>query len=43
MVAESDGSHRQRIRLNNLPTVEIDYSALHIILTYTEIGKDYWK
>ena len=38
-----DGSHRQRIRLNNLPTVEIDYSALHIILAYTRIGKDYWK
>ena len=38
-----DGSHRERIRLNNLPTVEIDFSALHIILAYTQIGKDYWK
>ena len=38
-----DESHRKRIRLNNLPTVEIDYSALHVILAYTEIDEDYWK
>ena len=38
-----DESHRKRIRLNNLPTVEIDYSALHVILAYTEIKEDYWK
>ena len=29
--------------MNNLPTVEIDYSALHVILAYSEAGIDYWK
>ena len=38
-----DESHRSRIRLNNLPIIEIDYSALHVILAYTEIKEDYWK
>jgi hypothetical protein len=38
-----DESHRKRIRLNNLPIIEIDYSALHVILAYTEIKEDYWK
>ena len=28
--------------MNNLPTVEIDYSSLHVILAYTEVGIDYW-
>tara|TARA_A100001015_G_scaffold14377_1_gene16809 strand:- start:1083 stop:2582 length:1500 start_codon:yes stop_codon:yes gene_type:complete len=38
-----DGSYRKAIRMNNLPTVEIDYSSLHVILAYTEVGIDYWK
>jgi hypothetical protein len=29
--------------MNNLPTVEIDYPALHVILAYSEAGIDYWK
>ncbi len=37
-----DGSYRKAIRMNNLPTVEIDYSSLHVILAYTEVGIDYW-
>ena len=28
--------------MNNLSTVEIDYSSLHVILAYTEVGIDYW-
>jgi hypothetical protein len=38
-----DESQRSRIRLNNLPIIEIDYSALHVVLAYTEIKEDYWK
>ena len=25
-----DGDHREDIRINNVPTVEIDYSSLHV-------------
>ncbi len=35
-----DGSFRKDIQMNNLPTVEIDYSSLHVILAYTEVGID---
>ena len=28
--------------MNNLPTVEIDYSSLHVILAYAMVGDDYW-
>jgi hypothetical protein len=38
-----DSKFRKEIRLNNSPTVEIDYSALHIILAYSEAGIDYWQ
>ena len=38
-----DSKFRKDIRLNNSPTVEIDYSALHIILAYSEAGIDYWQ
>ncbi len=38
-----DGSYRQAIRMNDLSTVEIDYSSLQVILAYTEVGIDYWK
>ena len=38
-----DSKFRKEIRLNNAPTVEIDYSALHIILAYSEAGIDYWQ
>ena len=38
-----DESHRSRIRLNNKATVEIDYSALHVILAYAKVNVDYWK
>ena len=38
-----DSKFRKEIRLNNAPTVEIDYSALHVILAYSEAGIDYWQ
>ena len=38
-----DGSYRKDIRMNNVPTVEIDYSSLHVILAYSEVGIDYWQ
>jgi len=38
-----DGSYRKSIRINNLPTVEIDYSALHVVLAYAYIEIDYWN
>jgi hypothetical protein len=37
-----DGNLRKDIRLNNSATVEIDYSALHVILAYAEAGISYW-
>lgn len=38
-----DGTHRKNIRMNNMSTVEIDFSALHVILAYAEVGIDYWN
>ena len=38
-----DSKFRKEIRLNNAPTVEIDYSALHVILAYSEAKIDYWQ
>ena len=38
-----DGSHRKGIRFNNNPTVEIDYSSLHVILAYAHENLDYWE
>lgn len=38
-----DSKSRKEIRLNNAPTVEIDYSALHVILAYAEANIDYWQ
>ena len=29
--------------MNNVPTVEIDYSSLHVILAYSEVGIEYWE
>ena len=37
-----DGSYRKDIRINNLSTVEIDYSSLHVILAYAMVRHDYW-
>ena len=34
---------RQEIRIGNTPTVEIDYSGLHIVILYAIQGIDYWK
>lgn len=34
---------RERIFINDEPTVEIDYSGLHIVLLYAKAGIDYWK
>jgi hypothetical protein len=34
---------RQKIRINDEPTIELDYSGLHIILLYAMRGLDYWK
>jgi hypothetical protein len=33
---------RIRIRINGLPTSEVDYSGLHIVLLYQLKGIDYW-
>ena len=38
-----DEDDRARILINKLPTVEIDYSALHVILAYSEKNIDYWQ
>ena len=38
-----DTNFRKDIRMNNTPTVEIDYSALHVILAYSEADIDYWQ
>jgi hypothetical protein len=38
-----DGKHRKDIRMNDMTTVEIDYSSLHVILAYAEAGLDYWQ
>ena len=38
-----DSKFRKDIRMNNIPTVEIDYSSLHVILAYSEAKLDYWQ
>ena len=38
-----DSKFRKDIRMNNIPTVEIDYSSLHVILAYSEAQLDYWQ
>jgi len=38
-----DSKYRSEIRMNDMPTVEIDYSSLHIILAYNEVGLNYWQ
>ncbi len=35
--------YRKDIWINNVPTVEIDYSSLHVILAYSEVGIEYWQ
>lgn len=35
--------HRQKILINNIPTLEIDLSGLHVILAYAEKQIDYWS
>ena len=35
-----DGKHRKGIGKNDMTTVEIDYSSLHVILAYAEAGLD---
>ena len=37
------GMWRQRIRINDEPVAELDYSGLHIIMLYALEGIDYWK
>lgn len=34
---------RERILINGCHTVEIDYSGLHIVMLYAQVGIDYWK
>jgi len=34
---------RKRILINNLTTVEVDFSAIHPMLAYARKGIDYWK
>ena len=33
---------RQRLHINDEPTVELDYAGLHPVLLYAEAGVDYW-
>jgi hypothetical protein len=37
------GMWRQRIRINDEPVAELDYSGLHIVMLYAIEGIDYWK
>ena len=37
------GDDREKILINSMRTVEIDYSALHVVLAYSEKNIDYWK
>jgi len=37
------GKWRQRIRINDEPVAELDYSGLHIVMLYAIEGIDYWK
>jgi hypothetical protein len=39
----ADGKIRKDIRINNIATVEIDYSAIHVIMLYALVGIDYWS
>jgi len=34
---------RGKIKINDSPVVEIDYSGLHIVMLYAKEGIDYWK
>lgn len=34
---------RKKIHINGQPTIELDYSGLHIVLLYRLEGIDYWK
>ena len=38
-----DGKIRKDIRINNIATVEIDYSAIHVIMLYALMEVDYWS
>ena len=38
-----DSQLRKEIRINNIATVEIDYSSLHVVLAYAKEGMDYWQ
>jgi hypothetical protein len=38
-----DGKIRKDIRINNIATVEIDYSAIHVVMLYALMGIDYWS
>ena len=37
-----DGILRSRIYMNDKPTVEIDFSGLHVILAYAQVGMTIW-
>ena len=34
---------RKQIYINNEPTIEIDYSSIHVVLAYSQIKIDYWS
>jgi len=38
-----DSKIRKDIRINKIATVEIDYSAIHVIMLYALMGVDYWS
>ena len=38
-----DRSYRNQILINDLPTVEIDFSSFHPVLAYAKAGVSYWE
>src|SRR5690606_27759980 len=41
--SKAGGAWRRKIYINGNPTVEVDYSGLHIVLLYALKRIDYWK
>ncbi len=42
-IPNKDYDWRKYIRINNKPTIEIDYSGLHIVFLYAKKKIDYWN
>jgi len=42
-IPHKDYPWRKYIRINNKPTIEIDYSGFHVVMLYAKKKIDYWK